>query len=60
MPATVTSVALVAVTVNVDELPAAIVAGLAVIVTVGAEPATPTVTVTLAEPFPPAPLPVAV
>ena len=51
--------ALVAVTVNVDEPPEAIEVGFAVMVTVGAAGGT-TVTVALAEVFPPAPVAVAV
>jgi hypothetical protein len=50
-------VALVAVTVKVDELPDVIEAGFAVMLTVGAGD---TVTVVLAEAFPPAPVAVAV
>jgi hypothetical protein len=58
---TVTDVAPVAVTVKVDEAPAAIDAGFALIATVGAPlPAAPTVTVALAVALPPAPLAVAV
>jgi hypothetical protein len=52
-------VAFVAVTVKVDELPAVIEVGLAVIATVGAGPAV-TVTVAVADVFPPAPVAVAV
>jgi hypothetical protein len=52
-------VAFVAVTVKVDELPAAIEVGLAVIATVGAEFAV-IVTVAVADVFPPAPVAVAV
>jgi hypothetical protein len=53
----VTWVALVAVTVKVDELPVTIEVGLAVMLTVGAGA---TVTVVPAEAFPPAPVAVAV
>jgi hypothetical protein len=61
VPSSVTEVALVACTVTVEELPEAIVVGLAVTVTVGAEPV-PVVTVilTLAEAVPPDPVAVAV
>jgi hypothetical protein len=59
VPVTVTPVAFVAVTVNVDELPEAIVVGLAVMPTVGAG-AGVTVTVVPADAFPPAPVAVAV
>jgi hypothetical protein len=57
----VTPVALVAVTVRVDELPAAMEVGFALMVTVGAE-AVPVVTVTVAVAVvvPPAPVAVAV
>jgi hypothetical protein len=62
VPVTVTPVALVAATVNVDELPAAIEVGLAVMLTVGAAggPAGVTVTVAVAVILPPAPVAVAV
>jgi hypothetical protein len=57
----VTVLALVAATVNVDDPPGAIELGLAVIVTVGdGLTAPPTVTVVVAEVFPPAPVAVAV
>jgi hypothetical protein len=59
VPVTVTWVALVAVTVNVDEFPEVIEVGLAVMLTVGAA-AGVTVTVAPAEAFPPAPVAVAV
>jgi hypothetical protein len=59
VPVTVTPVALVAVTVNVDELPEAIEVGLAVMATVGAT-AGVTVTVVPADALPPAPVAVAV
>jgi hypothetical protein len=59
VPVTVTPVAFVAVTVSVDELPALIEAGLAVILTVGPALAT-TVTVAVAVAVPPAPVAVAV
>jgi hypothetical protein len=59
LPVSVTVVALVAVTVKMDELPAVIDVGLAVIVTVGAGLGV-TVTVAVAEVFPPAPVAVAV
>jgi hypothetical protein len=52
-------VAFVAVTVNVDELPEAIVLGFAVIITVGAGLPV-TVTDAIAEAFPPAPVAAAV
>jgi hypothetical protein len=52
-------VAFVAVTVKVDELPAVIEVGLAVIATVGAGPAV-IETVAVAEAFPPVPVAVAV
>jgi hypothetical protein len=58
VPLIVTPVALVAVTVKVDELPLVIEVGLAVMLTV-AEGAV-TVTVAVAEVFPPAPVAVAV
>jgi hypothetical protein len=53
-------VALAAITVNVDEFPKEIEAGLAVMLTVGATTAGTTVTVAPAEAFPPAPVAVAV
>jgi hypothetical protein len=55
VPVTVTWVALVAATVKVDELPEVIEAGLAVMLTVGAGFGV-TVTVTVAEVFPPDPV----
>jgi hypothetical protein len=55
---TVTVVALLATTLSVDELPEVIDVGLAAILTVGA--GLVTVTVAVAETFPPAPLAVAV
>jgi hypothetical protein len=57
VPVTVTPVALVAVTVNVDDPPAVIEVGLAVMVTVGAAGGVTdaTVTVAVAEAFVPAP-----
>lgn len=58
-PVTVTCVALVAVTVKVEELPAVIEAGSAVILTVGI-PGTATVTVVVTVVFPPAPVATAV
>jgi hypothetical protein len=58
-PVSVTAVAFVAVTVRVDELPAAIEVGFAVMVTVGAGSAV-TVTVAAPEAFPPVPLALAV
>jgi hypothetical protein len=65
LPSSVTVVAFVATTVTLDELPFAIVVGLAVTVTVGADvlpDVSPVVTViiTLAEAVPPAPVAVAV
>jgi hypothetical protein len=57
VPAIVTWVALVAITVKVDELPVTIEVGLAVMATVGTGD---TVTVVPAEAFPPAPVAVAV
>ena len=57
IPIIVTTVALAAVTVKVDELPETIDVGLAVMMTVGAGV---TVTVALAEVLPPAPVAVAV
>jgi hypothetical protein len=59
-PLTVTPVALVAATVSVEEVPAAIDAGFAVIVTVGAAAAAVTVTVAVPDPVPAAPVAVAV
>jgi len=59
VPLTVTCVALVAVTVSVDELPEAIEAGLAVMVTVGFVGGT-TVTVAVADAVPPVPVAVVV
>jgi len=61
-PVTVTAVAFVAATVNVEEAPAAIEVGLAVMVTVGAvdEPPTVTVAVAVAGVLPDAPFAVAV
>ncbi len=59
VPVMTTVVALVATTVNVDEVPAVIVVGLALIVTVGAVDAF-TVTVVLAVAVPPAPVTVIV
>ena len=55
-----TCVALVAVTVSVEELPCAMVLGLATIVTVGAAALAATVTLTVAVAAPPAPVAVAV
>jgi hypothetical protein len=55
-----TCVAFVAVTVSVDEVPAVIVAGLALIVTVGGVMLPPTETTTWAVAVPPAPVAVAV
>jgi hypothetical protein len=60
LPATVTEVAFVAVTVKVEELPAAIEVGFAAMVTVGAGPDAATVTVAVAATVPPAPVAVAV
>jgi hypothetical protein len=61
LPVIVTVVAFVAVTVRMDELPAVIEVGLAVIVTVGAWfPVVVTVTVAVAVADPPAPVAVAV
>jgi hypothetical protein len=61
VPVTVTPVALVAATVKVDEFPATIEVGLAVMPTVGAGGVTgATVTVAVAVIFPPAPVAVAV
>jgi hypothetical protein len=62
VPVTVTAVAFVAATVNVDELPEAIEVGLAEMLTVGATggPDGVTVTVAVAVVFPPAPVAVAV
>jgi hypothetical protein len=57
VPVTITWVALLAVTVKVDELPELIEGGLAVMVTVGDAA---TVTVVVAVVFPPAPVAVAV
>jgi hypothetical protein len=64
-PLSVTVVAFVAVTLTLDELPLAMVVGLAVTVTVGApvdpfDPPVVTVIITLAEAVPPAPVAVAV
>jgi len=59
LPVTVTCVALLAVTINVEEPPAAIDVGFATIVTVGAAPAV-TVTIAVADAVPPAPVAVAV
>jgi hypothetical protein len=59
VPVTVTWVAFAAVTVKVDEPPAVIEAGLALMVTVGAGAAV-TVTVVFAEAFPPVPVAFAV
>jgi hypothetical protein len=59
VPVTETWVALVAVTANIEEFPAAMDAGDAVMLTVGALAGT-TVTIAVAEIFPPAPLAVAV
>jgi hypothetical protein len=59
VPVTVTWVALVAVTVKIDELPVVIDVGLAAILTVGAGEL-PTVTVAAAVLFPPVPVAVAV
>jgi hypothetical protein len=59
LPVTVTCVAFIAVTFNVDAPPALIEAGLAVMPTVGGGFGV-TVTVALAEVFPPAPVAVAV
>lgn len=58
LPLTVTAVALLAVTVSVEELPEVIEVGFAAILTIGA--GLVTVTVALAEIFPPAPVAVAV
>jgi hypothetical protein len=61
LPAIVTPVALVAITVSVADPPGAIDVGLAAIETVGAVVVEdPTVTVVVAEVFPPAPVAVAV
>jgi hypothetical protein len=62
VPVTVTPVALAAATVKVDEFPETIEVGLAVMLTVGAAggPGGVTVTVAVAEVFPPAPVAVAV
>jgi hypothetical protein len=61
VPVTVTEVAFVAATVSVDELPAGIVLGLAVMLTVGAAaPGGVTVTTVVAVVLPPAPVAVAV
>jgi hypothetical protein len=54
-PVTASCAAPAAVTVNVDEPPALIVAGFAMIVTVGKGTGAVTVTVAVAEAFPPAP-----
>jgi hypothetical protein len=59
VPVTVTAVALVATTVKVDELPGLMETGLATMLTVAAELAV-TVTVALAEVFPPMPAAAAV
>ncbi len=59
-PVTVTVVALVADTVNVDEVPAVIEDGLAVMVTVGGVAGTVTVTIAVAVAVPPAPFALAV
>ncbi len=60
VPVTITLVALVAVTVNMDEPPEVIDAGLAVIVMVGCDGADPTVIVVAAVVLPPGPVAVAV
>jgi hypothetical protein len=61
VPVTVTWVAFVAVTVNVEELPAVMDAGLALMVTVGiVTVVVPTVTEAVAVAVPPAPVAVAV
>ncbi len=61
MPVTVTEVAFVAATVKVEEFPAVIVLGLAVMLTVGAgAPGGVTVTTVVAVVLPPAPVAVAV
>jgi hypothetical protein len=60
LPATVTEVAFVAVTVSVEELPDAIEVGSAAMVTVGAGPDAATVTVAVAVAVPPVPVAVAV
>ena len=57
---TETWVALAKLTVSVDELPNGIVVGLAVMLTVGGAGLELTVTVTVADTFPPAPVAVAV
>jgi hypothetical protein len=59
-PVTATWVAFAAITINVDEAPEVTDVGLAVILTVGATAGGSTVTVTVAEAFPPAPVAVAV
>ena len=60
LPVTVSWVALVAATVNMDELPAGIEVGFAVMLTVGGVVLAATVTVVVAVAFPPAPVAVAV
>jgi hypothetical protein len=55
-PVTITCVALVAITVKLDELPEEIEAGFAVMLTVGAAGAAVTVTVAVAVFFPPLPV----
>ena len=59
-PVTVTVVALVAATVNVDELPAVIEDGLAAMVTVGGVAGAVTVTMAVAVAVPPVPFALAV
>jgi hypothetical protein len=60
VPVTVTWVAFAATTINVDEAPEATDVGLAVMLTVGGAAGAETVTVAVAEIFPPAPVAVAV
>jgi hypothetical protein len=60
VPVTVTWVAFAAITINTDDAPEAIDVGLAVMLTVGATAGGSTVTVAVAEIFPPAPVAVAV
>jgi hypothetical protein len=60
VPVTVTWLAFAAITINIDEAPEEIDVGLAVMLTVGATAGGNTVTVAVAEIFPPAPVAVAV
>jgi hypothetical protein len=60
LPVTVTWVAFAAITINSDEAPEVIEVGFAVMLTVGATAGGSTVTVAVAEIFPPAPVAVAV